>query len=480
MSAGEADFGVEISKGVIAKFAMAAIGFAGAVIFARDLGPDGYGAFYVVLTLVNVLDNPITGWGVACKKRISETGFPTNEALGSGLIGAVVLPLTILPAVYVANRLVGPNGLSELLFPFSVLFVVLGFFKVTNRVLSARSNFSSAEWADTLRSLFTTPLQLVFVVLLGFGAAGMIYGVTVATALTVPYVLYRIGIKPASPSRESLSSIASYAKFSIPNGFIGTTKSRMDILLLWALISRSAVGKYQVSMQLTMAGTFIGGVASMGLMARVSEYWSQNDSAAIVNDVRNSVGYASILAIPIFFGAAAMPNDLLVTVFGSEYSGIGSVLVGLALFRAIAQQSSQLKSTIAGLDRPDINTRIGFLVLVLNVGLGYVLLLEYGIVGVVVATVISEIVQYTILAYTIKQQLPEVPLFARPLQHQLLVGAVMYLLVDRLHTMTGVSWWGELLVLIGVGGLVYFTGLTAISESFRATVRGVLSDARAS
>ena len=70
MSAGEADFGLEISRGVLAKFAMAGIGFVGSVVFARVLGPGGYGLFYLILTLVNVLDNPVTGWGVACKKRI--------------------------------------------------------------------------------------------------------------------------------------------------------------------------------------------------------------------------------------------------------------------------------------------------------------------------------------------------------------------------------------------------------------------------
>jgi len=98
MSAGEADFGLEISRGVLAKFAMAAIGFAGSVVFARVLGPSGYGAFYILVTLVNILDNPVTGWGVACKKRITETGFSTSEALGSGLLGAVILPLVILPS----------------------------------------------------------------------------------------------------------------------------------------------------------------------------------------------------------------------------------------------------------------------------------------------------------------------------------------------------------------------------------------------
>lgn len=477
MSAGEADFGLEISRGVLAKFSMALIGFAGSVVFARVLGPGGYGAFYIVVTLVNILDNPVTGWGNACKKRISETRFPTAEALGSGLLGAILLPVTILPLAYVINQFTGLYDLTGLFVPFSVLFVTICFFAATNRILSARSNFSASDWSDTLRSLLTTPLQLAFV-LLGFGAAGMVYGLTIATALTVPYVLYRINVKPEFPTRESLSSIASYAKYSVPNGFIGTAQSRMDILLLGAVLTSSAVGDYQVAMQLTLAGTFIGAVGAKGLMARVSEHWSKDNKSAIVTDLTNSLSYASVLAIPIFFGSAAMPNDLLVTIFGSEYAGVGLVLVGLALFRVLKVQSSQLTSTVAGLDYPDVNTRIGLVVLVLNVSLGYLLLLEYGIIGVVAATVISEVVRYTALAYTVKQHLPEVPLFGRPIRHQLLAGAGMFVLVDRAHAIVGVSWWGELLFLIGLGGAIYFSVLVAISESFRVTVRGILADAR--
>jgi len=478
MSAAEADFGLEISRGVLAKFVMAAIGFAGSVVFARVLGPSGYGAFYVVLTLVHILDNPVTGWGIACKKRISESGFPTAEALGSGLLGAVILPIAIIPLVYVVNSYSGLYDLQGLFVPFSVLFVAICLFAATNRILSARSNFAASDWSDTLRSLFTTPLQLGFV-LLGFGTAGMVYGLTIATALTVPYVLYRVGVKPAWPSRKSLSRIATYAKYSVPNGFIGTAQSRFDILLLGAILTSSAVGDYQVSMQLTLAGTFIGAVTSKGLMARVSENWSENNESDVVDDLTNALGYASIIAIPIFFGATAMPNDLLVTIFGSQYSGVGSVLIGLSLFRAIRVQSSQLGSTVNGLDRPDVNTRISSIILILNIGLGYILLLEFGIIGVVVATVFSEMMRYGALAWTVKQYLPHVPLFSRPLRHQLLAGAVMFVVVDRLHAVIGVSWWGELVSLIGLGGIVYFVVLTAISRSFRATVRGILSDALA-
>jgi len=476
MSAREADFGLEILKGVLAKFAMAAIGFAGSVVFARVLGPSGYGAFYVIQTLVTVLDNPVTGWGDACKKRISETGFSTSEALGSGILGAVVFPTFILPLVYLGNRVTGLYELSDLFIPFCTLFVGICGFAVTNRILSARSNFSAAEWADTVRSLLTTPLQL-FLVFIGLETAGMVYGLAIATILTIPYVMYQIGIKPEFPSLKTVSSIFSFAKYSIPNGFIGTAQSRMDILLLGALLSSAAVGDYQVSMQLTMIGAFLGSVAAGGLMARVSDNWSQNDSHAIIEDLTNSLGYASVLAIPIFFGASAMPGDLIVTIFGAQYSGVGTVLVGLAFFRVLATQTSQLRSTISGLDQPQINTQIGTVVLVLNLGLGYLLLLEYGIVGVVAATIVSEIVKYTALAYAVKQYLPEVPLLNGPLRSQILSGMIMFIVVKSAHSTIGVSWWGDLTLLIGLGGIVYFTVLAAISESFRVTVKGVLSDA---
>lgn len=477
MSAGEADFGLEISRGVLAKFAMAAIGFAGSVLFARVLGPSGYGLFYLIVTLVNVLDNPVTGWGVACKKRISEADFSVAETLGSGLLGALLLSLLVLPVAYVFNQYTSLYNLGGLFLPFSGLFVVICFFAVTNRILSARANFSASEWADTLRSLFTTPLQLVFVAGLGMGTVGMVYGLAAATLLTVPYVLYQIGVRPEVPSRDVVVSIASYAKYSVPNGFIGTALSRMDILLLGALISSSAVGEYQVSMQLTMAGTFIGGVASAGLMARVSNHWSQENHDQIIEDVTNSLGYASVLAIPIFFGAAAMSESLLVTVFGAQYSGIGAVLVGLALYRLLSMQSSQLASTVSGLDRPDILTRIGLVALVLNISLGYVFLLEYGTAGVVLATIISEVVRYGALARVIKARLPELSLFTQPFRQQLLAGVMMFVVVDRLHAFLGVSWWGELVALVGVGAVVYFIVLIAISESFRVTIRGILDDA---
>lgn len=478
MSIGDTAFGLEISKGVVAKFSMAALGFVGSIIFARELGPAGYGAFYLILTLVNILDNPVTGWGNACKKRLTETDFPTDEALGSGIIGAVASAFIVLPGMYLFIEFVDIFEIGGLFIPFCALYVSVSLFAVSYRILSGRANFSRAEWADTLRSVFTLPLQLLLVVVLGIGVAGMVYGLAAATLLTVPYVLYGLGVRPALPTKDTISSIRAYAKFSIPSAFVGTAQSRVDVLLLGALIATTdAVGYYEVALKLTMPAIFIAGVMSSGLLGRVSNLLSRGKP--VEEDVTNSLAYAGLLATPIFFGALAIPEPLLVTIYGGDFRPAVTFLAGLALYRLLSTQTTQLTSVVAGLDRPDVNMWLSAGVLVLNVILGYALLRAIGPVGVVIATIASECIMYLGSAYIVKRNLPGVQLAPRPLLEQLGAGVVMYVVVEQSYHITGVRSWIDLGLLLAIGGVTYFAILVAVSKELRFTVRGILSDALA-
>lgn len=475
-SVGDVEFGLEISRGIVAKIAMAAIGFVGAIIFARVLGPGGYGAFYLVVTLVNVLDNPVTGWGNACKKRLTEKEFPEDEALGSGLTGAALNVALVVPGMAFVLTYTNIFEIRSLFVPFAVLFVTVTLFAVTNRLLSGRANFSSADWSDTLRSVFTFPLQLGLV-LAGFGAAGMVYGLAGATLLTIPYVLYRLEVRPALPSRETLRSIWTYARYSIPNGFVGTTQSRVDILILGALLATtSAVGYYETALKLTIAATFVTDAMSVGLMARVSNLHSRGKSVS--RDVNNSLSYTSLLAVPVFFGALAMPEALVVTVYGADFRPAGPFLVGLAFYQVLYTQVEQLGSVVAGLDRPRRNLVVSAASLVVNVVLGVGLFYVVGPVGVVGATIVAEALKYVVLGGTVKRALPDVVMVPRPLRHQALAGGLMFVVVDRAHSLVDVSSAIHLVALVGVGAIVYGTVLGAISTEHRTTAVGILRDAR--
>ncbi|GAA0297098.1 lipopolysaccharide biosynthesis protein [Halarchaeum salinum] len=472
MSAANTDFGLEVSKGVLAKITMAGVGFLGSIIFARVLGPTGYGTFYVIVTLVNVLNNGVTGWGVACKKRLTE-GRDIHASLGAALIGSFVSIVVFVPAAVAVLSVTRAYDIGGLYLPFAVLLASVSLFATTNRVLSGRRNFSDAEWTDTLRSVFTTPAQLLLV-LLGLGAAGMAYGLAAATLLTVPFVVWRIGALPVIPSCEMLSNVWAYAKHSIVNDLLGSTQSRVDILLLGALATSGIVGQYQIGLTLTMPALFASDAAASGLMARVSGRLSRGESA--IKDVNNTLSYASVLSIPIFFGVLAIPNRLVVTIFGPQYAAAIPLLVGLALYRMIQTQSQQLASIINGLDLPDVNTRISAVSLVTNVVVGYLFWTWVGPVGIVASSIIAETGRWLASVYAVTRSMDGVTPVPRPVIEQIVAGVIMFCAVSVLSESFSLSSWLSVMLVVCVGAVTYGVVLVVVSRHFRTTALGILAD----
>ena len=87
MGIGDADFGVQVGIGFLGRLVAAVVAFLGSIVLARALGPSDYGTFYLLLSIVAFLDNPVTGWAEGCRKRLTEVDFPSGEALGSLIAG---------------------------------------------------------------------------------------------------------------------------------------------------------------------------------------------------------------------------------------------------------------------------------------------------------------------------------------------------------------------------------------------------------
>jgi O-antigen/teichoic acid export membrane protein len=470
----ERDFGLEVSKGLIAKIILAVVGFAGSIIFARYLGPAMYGAFYVLVAVASILDNPISGFATACKKRISEHGQDPREVLGAGLIvGIVGAGITIL-VIFLVGPYINYSDVESAPFLVGILFFGIVLFKTVQPMVAGTGEFGTAVILDMFRSLVTIPLQLLLAVALGLGVAGMVYGLTVASLLTVPPALYIVGVRPTAPSVATLRSLWTYARFSIPNNAVGTTYSRVDILLLTAVLGSGAAGQYQVAMQLVLPGTFLSGVMGSGLFVNVSSRVSRGED--VDGHVTNNIIFASLIAIPLFFGALAMPESIVMTVFGEKYREAAPLLIGLGLFQIIRTQATQASSVLSGHDRPDLHLWIRTVTLVLNLILGVPLIFQLGALGVVIATVVAEGMKFALLTYFARQYTTyrTVPM---PLRYQFLAGSIMFVTVDVLHQWLGVYSWVDLLALVAAGAVVYGAVLIGSSDTFMLTARRLLSDA---
>lgn len=472
--ASSVSLGGETAKATVAKFTMAAIGFVGTIVFARILGPTGFGGYYLLFSLVKLIDRAVSGWGSASKKRYSEATTDGDEILGGQLAFTVVwVGLSGVALLVGSNWLVDYTGLPEAPVMFAVLLVAVTLYEPTEQVVQARGLVGAATWIDTARSTLTFPLQLAFV-LLGFGAAGMAYGLAAATLLVVPVLWRYVDGRPTLPSRETLESLWAYAKYSITNAFLGKAYDRFDVLLLGFLLTPAVAGYYEVAFKLTLPAAFVMMTASSGLMARVSHKHSRDEPFA--EDVSNTLSFSSVLAVPMVVGALVLSDPVVVTLYGPEYAPAAAFLIGLAAYQLVTTQRGPLSRTIDAVDRPDVNTRISALTLGLNIVLGVVLTLEFGGIGVVVATVIAESIRYVVSAAYVHRTLSGIDLVPKTLLEQFGAAAVMGVVVALVERLVTIQRWYHLIAVVLVGAVVYGLVLVVASRKLRVTIGGIVRD----
>lgn len=468
----ELDLGREALVAIVAKLALAVTGFAGVIIFTRVLGVGGVGKYYAILAAANLLNQVLSGFNGAIKKRVSEVDTPVEEYFGLGVAfnaGFVALLAAVSTLLYpLLESIIGP-------FVFLVGFVAavgsLGAFSLINRLYSGIGHPGASFWTDTLRSILTLGAQ-VTLLWYGWNVLGLLIGFVLGTASTALIVFLIVRIRPILPTRKTIVRTYVFARWNVLNGLLENMYSRIDVLLLAAIVGNSAVGLYEPALRLTVPATFVS--ASIGDSLNVKSSGLDSLDMAVVDDLRNAVSYTSLLAIPIFCGAAVMPEELMSVAFTSEFGAGAMALVLLALFQLFNTYKQPFAMAIHGIDRPEVLFRVKFVILVVHLPLAVLLGLEYGLVGVVVATVISEAIRVLIylgVAYVFFEEV----FVTRPLAEQLLSGVVMLVVVDRVLGWIAIDGWIPLLAVVALGATVYFGMLFVVSSHFRMTADNVFS-----
>ncbi|WP_154269729.1 MULTISPECIES: oligosaccharide flippase family protein [Haloferax] len=466
----------ETSLGALAKTATLLLAFGGTIIFGRILGPTGYGGFYLMLSLAQIAQQGSNGWAIAGTKRFSEdiSKEQRREVVGAGLLGAlVVVCIGALVATAFSSRLDSYIGIDGALGPFLALLVGISFYTTLEHLTAGRGLVSVTNWGETFQTLFAFPLQLALV-LLGFGVVGMGYGYALGYLLVIPLFLYYIDILPALPSRAVVRRIWDFARYSIPSSFLGRIYTRMDVLLIGLLVGQAAAGYYEAAYRISIPASFIAAVAAPAVMARTSEKSSKGDSVS--EDLHNTLSYSAIVAIPIFFGALVLSRNLVVTLYGPAYADAALLLIGLTFYRVIRTQTRILLEFIQGINRPDFVLKLESVAVVVNIVLGVLLTLEFGPIGVVIATILAESIRYVGFIVVVRNWVVLRDLLPTQLAQQSLAGAVMALAVGLLVDTFPIHSWWELTIVVGVGGLLYGCVLLAISVQHRQLVREVLSN----
>jgi O-antigen/teichoic acid export membrane protein len=419
------------------------------VLAARHLGVERYGVLSFALaftTMLGVLTD--LGLGVIATREIARAPGQArpqiNDALTIRLVGSAIVIAIIAVLV---NLLGYPGTTIRVVYICSVCVL-------TNAVISLFcAIFQGHERMELLainRMAQTAVLVVGAFLLLRGPAVTERYAFLFVLAGAVSVIL--AGVNAVSlRGRLKLSFAVSHwlslLRASVPVGlatvftmfyyWVGTT-------VLSKLAGDAAVGSYSAAFRVANGLAFMGFAFSGAVYPLFSRLFVSS-SERLVRALELSFKYMVILALPVAAFGAAFGTQVVLLVYGREYSGAVPVLRLLVWWGAFASVNSLLSNYLISAGRPGMVTAQTGIALAVNLGLNFMLIPAFGATGTALAIAVSEAIGLLYLAVS----------HSRVQQHaraRSTVGGVVRVLVALA---------GALLVAAGVAGWNWVAGLAA-------------------
>ena len=392
------------------------------VLLARFLlDPDSYGLLYLAISVLGVVQL-FGSLGLAKSGARYVTEYLEKDATQvRGVLRAtlkynlVAVALTML-ALAVFREQVAAIVDEPALVPLLLVGAsYIAFYSLVSYVRAMFQAFNRVSWSAVVRSAESLS-RLVFAaafVLVGLGAVGALLGYVAGAAMGALVgfaVLYR-RFYTAQPEAETLEPGLNrrILEYSFP---LTLTKasvvldSRIDTILVGALLNTTAVGYYALASQI--ADFIIVPATSLGytISPTFGEQKASNELDRAARTYETALRHVLLIYIPAGVGLALVAEPTIRFVFTAEYLGAVPLL---QLFGFYVVVRAVHKITGDGLDyigRASDRARARMVTAAANFGLNLLLIPTIGILGAAIATIITY-TTYTLLnVYYLFRELP--------------------------------------------------------------------------
>jgi len=463
--------------------------FTAAILFflARRLGTHGFGVYSLALGIGLLLLFPSDfGVSTAVARFVAEQRHDraaVAAVLSDGLRLKVLVSAVMSVLLFaLAGPVASAYGTHSLFWPLRATAIALFGQSLMQmvKVFAAIARVRLQLWTALVESAVETAATFALVIA-GAGVTGAAFGraigYVVGGLLTVA-LLVRITGWRALPRTFGLGAnarrIATYGGVILVTDGAFTLFNNIDILIIGAYLSTSAVGLFSAPLRLTALLSFPGGAISSGVSPRLAR------SAAIAPNVG---AFLSALRVLLLLQSAATAfvlgwAPLIVRVaLGTHYGGAVEVLRALAPFIFLVGFGSLVSNSVNYLGQARRRVPVAIATTAINMGLDFVLVPRIGVVGGSIGTDVAYAV-YAPAHLAICQQALHLDLrgTARTFARTFVAGAATTGVLLLIGAPLSQPW---RIVLGGVAGLtVYALVLFASGELTREEVASLLARAR--
>jgi len=376
--------------------------FATNLLLTTTLGVAAYGLYALGRRILGTLQGfAHMGSNPTLLRLLPKYDDDTEEqgrVLGTAILTTALTSLTFAAGLFVFAPTVRASmgadaSFVSVLRAFAVVLPVLVFvWQISNLFRGLELIGYQVVFARILRP----GAQLVAVAVafaLGLSLSGVIESVIVALvvvlAVGVALSFRVLSIRPALP--RSRAELVEFYNFALPNSLAragAVLRSRVDVLLVGALLTAEAAGIYNISL-------FLTGFISLPLLSVnqlfppvASRLHSDGQFETLQATYSTATRWIVTAALCIAVYEVAFRSTLL-SVFGPAYARGELVLVAFAVGQVVSSSVGSAGWLLVMTDHQYIAAANNWLLGITNVGLSYLLILEFGLVGAALGTASS-------------------------------------------------------------------------------------------
>lgn len=438
----------------------------------RILGPEKFGIYSIVISLTSVINAVlITGTIQSVSKFISEDEKFAVAVKNKALKIQFIIGGTIFLTYFLSAKLIAlffKDTTLTFYFRLSSLIIIsYSFYAVFVGYFNGRRRFKIQAFLDMTFSTIKLTLILLFVYL-GYSITGAITGFVFAAFIILLISVLLCGFQTTSLSFKAKKIIHFEILIMIFTLIINLLMN-VDLFLVKALssleVANSSAGYYAAA--LTIARVPYQAIISITLVLfpLISRATFIHDKLKTKSYISNAFRYSYMLLFGFVVLISSNSKQIISLLYTDKYLAGGQPLAILAfgfLFFSLFIISTII---ISGSGRPKISVGIGVIALLIDIGLNYLLIPKFHLVGAACATTITLFGSFLMCLRYIKRRFG----VFMPMSSFLKIstcGIIIYLsaLPFRVSTLF-------LLPKLAVLGILYFLLLSIIRELKKEDVR---------
>jgi O-antigen/teichoic acid export membrane protein len=395
--------GFHVLWGLVASTLISAVG---TIFIARLLGADNYGLYAIALTAPNLIatfrDMGIT---TAMVKYSAQANSEHNVAkirsiFVSGLVFETILGLALsIVSFALSGFLAGIFNRPTIvpLIQIASFFVLVG--ALINAATAAFTGLEKMHLYSVLlivQAIAKTALIIVLV-LLGLGTTGAVWGSTGALLLAglvgvlLMYTMYRSLPRPVDSPLEIIATLKTMIKYGLPlsvGSILAAFLTQFYSTLMGIYVTdNAAIGNYNVALNFVVLITFFATPVTTLLFPAFSKLDAVKDREVLKNVFQFSVKYASIIVVPVTMLVMALAQPAISTIFQDRYLEAPLFLALLSIgYIFCAAGNLSASNLIIGQGYTRYNMKLTLLTVAIGFPLSFVLISQFGIVGLIVTT----------------------------------------------------------------------------------------------